>query len=355
VAKRVSVELRWVDEYLSYRWEGCLANLARAYMKAGRPVPERLARLAEDELHYRRAHGYVCLDDEHVSTREYYSYRLSALKRHISSVLYLDASIATQSWRIYSQLIAATCAGVAAAFYGLTMAQSQNVQVQDFLWVLTIAVLLYVLKDRIKELSREKLTRAMQRRFPDFLRRVRDAETGETIATIGERLSYTSKEALEGSVREVRSNAHTIELDEEREETVIRYRTDVKVGRPANGGSPRRIKLIFRFNVQSYLARLDNPQVPIRYFDPGVGAFRSDLAPKVYHINVIVRLARWDEWGRIPRTSLMRVRIVVDKDGIVRIDEVLPNCPTPLVNSALGALCRQSTAVAEFEQEVLDP
>jgi hypothetical protein len=153
----------------------------------------------------------------------------------------------------------------------------------------------------------------------------------------------------------VRSNAHTIELDEEREETVIRYRTDVKVDRPTDGGPARRIKLIFRFNVQSYLARLDNPQVPIRYYDPGVGAFRSDLAPKVYHINVIVRLARWDEWGRIPRTSLMRVRIVVDKDGIVRIDEVLPNCPTPLVATALDMTNKTSTEVAEFEQEVLDP
>lgn len=355
VAKKVAVELRWVDEYLSYRWEGCLANLARAYMKAGNAVPDRLGRLAEAEIRYRRQHNYVCLDDEHLSTREYYSYRLSALKRHISSVLYLDASIVTQSWRFFSQLIAATGAGLAAAFYGLTMAQSQQVQVQDFLWVLTLAVLLYVLKDRIKDISKEKLTRAAQRRFPDFVRRVRDAETGEVVATIAERLSYTSKEALEGSVRHVRSNAHTIELDEEREETVIRYRTDVKVERPKAGGAPRRIKLIFRFNVESYLARLDNPQVPIRYFDPGVGAFRSDLAPKVYHINVIVRLARWDEWGRIPRTSLLRVRLVVDKDGIVRIDEVLPNCPTPLVDAALVSHARTSTEVGEFEQEVLDP
>jgi hypothetical protein len=357
VAKRVAVELRWVDEYLSYRWEGCLANLARAYLKAGPPVPERLGRLAEEEIHYRRRHNYVCLDDEHLSTREYYSYRLSALKRHISSVLYLDASIVTQSWHFYSQLIAAIGTGLAGIFfYGLMMAQSQSaIQAKDFVWVLTVAVVLYVLRDQIKDISKEKLTRALQSRFPDFVRRVRDAETGETIATIGERLSYTSKEALEGSVRQVRSNAHTIELDEEREETVIRYRTDVKVERPADGGPARRIKLICRFNVQSYLARLDNPQVPIRYFDPGVGAFRSDLAPKVYHINVIVRLARWDEWGRIPRTSLLRVRIVVDKDGIVRIDEVLPNCPTPLVEAALGTHDKTSTVVAEFEQEVLDP
>ncbi|MBC7541397.1 MAG: hypothetical protein H7338_01555 [Candidatus Sericytochromatia bacterium] len=356
VAKRVSAELRWVDEYLSYRWEGSLATLARAYLKEGLPVPERFAQLAETEITFRRAHGYVCLDDTELSTREYYSYRLSALKRHISSVLYLDASIVTQSWRMYSQVIAATGAGLAAAFYGITMAQSQRVvQVTDFLWVMTIAVLLYVLKDRVKDISKEKLTHAFQRRFPDYVRQVQDAETHETIATISERLSYTSKDDLVSEVRQVRSNVHTIELDEERAETVIRYQTDVQVEKPSPGGQPRRIKLIFRFNIQPYIARLDNPLVPIRYYDPALGDFRSDLAPKVYHINVICRLARWDAWGKIPRTSLLRVRIVVDKDGIVRIEEVLPNCPTPLLEAALHKLESHPNDLADMDQTVLDP
>lgn len=353
ITRRLAVELRWVDEYLSYRWENCLATLAAAFAKAELPSPERLAQLAADEMTHRRAHGYVCLDDESLSTREYYAYRLSALKRHITSVLYLDARLVTQNWKMISNLIAAAGAGIAAAFSGyFTIKSGMYVSVQNMMMFLGLAVVIYVLKDRIKDISKEKLMHTMKRRFPDYVRDVTDAETGETLGRIEERLGLVSKERLDATVREVRSNVHKVELDDEREETVVVYRTNAKVNQPLNGEPLRRLKLILRFNVQDYLGRLDNPLSAIRYFDAKTGAFRTDLAPKVYHLNVICRLARWDEWDRLPRTSLLRVRIVLNKDGIVRIEEILPNCPTPLVGPTM--LKEASDADLAVENTLLD-
>ena len=50
-------------------------------------------------------------------------------------------------------------------------------------------------------------------------------------------------------------------------------------------------------------------------------------APKVYHLNLILRYAVWQknetEWGP-KKVEFERMRIVLNKEGIVRIESPLP-------------------------------
>ncbi|HZV02756.1 MAG TPA: hypothetical protein VFF73_38970, partial [Planctomycetota bacterium] len=112
-------------------------------------------------------------------------------------------------------------------------------------------------------------------------------------------------------------------LAETATEEVIRYRKEILVGRAGEERVPDgfRIRDILRLNVRHFLARLDDPLDDVQFFDPDRGDFKSARLPKVYHVNVVVRAEQAGENGaRSVRYD--RLRVVLNKDGIVRVDAV---------------------------------
>jgi hypothetical protein len=150
-----------------------------------------------------------------------------------------------------------------------------------------------------------------------------------------ERAHYMAKADLPADVRAVRDQNHVVDLDSEREETVLLYRNHVKLNAREILAEHRRrthVKHFLRFSVDELLPRLDDPSVKVRFYDPEAGGFQRTNAPKVYHLNIVFKLQRFDAGNEPLAPFYQRIRVVLDKDGIQRIEPVaVENLPAPAV------------------------
>jgi hypothetical protein len=182
-----------------------------------------------------------------------------------------------------------------------------------------------VVKDRIKEGLRETVWARVSRYFPDNKLLIHDPTSDIDVGKCKERVIYLTKPMVPADVLAVRNTQHVVDLDQERKETVILYQNDVKLyAREILSEHKRRtdIKHILRFSVEELLARLDNPTARVQFYDPASRIFCRVRAPKVYHLNVVIRLTHWDERSRKEAPFYHRIRVILDKNGIDRIDTV---------------------------------
>ena len=83
------------------------------------------------------------------------------------------------------------------------------------------------------------------------------------------------------------------------------------------------LKNVHRIDISPFLSKLDNPTVPISYFDSD-GSAMTAQAPKVYHINIVIRYeVKFGEGDASRRVDYERYRLVVNKNGIVRMEKVV--------------------------------
>ena len=68
------------------------------------------------------------------------------------------------------------------------------------------------------------------------------------------------------------------------------------------------------------MAKLSDPDKVLRYFDNTKGIVSIE-APKVYHINLIIKYTTTHEQKSV--VELERSRIILNKKGILRIDKVI--------------------------------
>jgi hypothetical protein len=71
---------------------------------------------------------------------------------------------------------------------------------------------------------------------------------------------------------------------------------------------------------------MDNPTARVQFYDAASRLFCRLRAPKVYHLNVVFRFTRWDDKNQKGEPTYQRIRVVLDKNGIHRIDPVVEGC-----------------------------
>ncbi len=331
VSAQLIDRLSHVDEFLTYRFDHTLASL-HFHLAAAWSSPVRLDRVSElihaaadAESEYRDRQGYVTLSPGDDQALALYTYRSSALKKLIDQVLYLDVKTVqeTSRWRSLAAMFGAMAAAFFAGFSDRTVTLPLY---QHSMWLaLTLFALFYVLKDRMKEVLREYVWEHVSRYFPDNKLTISDPTNGVDVGRCHEKVRYLTKKQVPPNVLKVRNASHAIDLDQERKETVVVYRNDLKLyAREILSEHQRRthIKHILRFGVEDLLARLDNPTAKAQFYDPESRIFCRLRAPKVYHLNVVFKLTRWDDLDRVDKSQYTRIRVVLDKNGIHRIDTV---------------------------------
>jgi hypothetical protein len=340
--------LRQVDEFLTYRFDHTLAELHfqlqstwEAPSKLSR-VSERLHEVAEREGMHRARCGYISLSPGDDDALALYTYRSGALKKLVDQVLYLDVKTIqeTNRWKNMAAMLGAL---VAAYFAALTNTGAMfQLYATNLVMAMTIFAFAYVIKDRIKELLRESVWARISRYFPDNKLLIHDPTSNMEVGRCKERVVYMPKSRVPADVLRVRNSNHAIDLDQERKETVILYQNDMKLyAREILSEHQRRtdIKHILRFSVDDLLARLDNPTARVQFYDPQSQIFCRVRAPKVYHLNVVFRLTHWDDQNRKERPNYHRIRVILDKNGIHRIDTVGVNSsPSISVRKSQGPL-----------------
>lgn len=341
-----------VDEYLSYRLEETLIKMYQHLNNI--PHSQRLSEVIQatlaSEMEYRQSEDLIQLHEAtEISRRETYYYRLGLLKKYVSDVLFLQVRNQRKD-KAYRNLIAASGAALAAIWAGVIDLQRfymlsqthENFPFSDFalrfFMIVIVGSIAYIFKDRIKELSREFFYERLKQYLPDHefeivypyydhhAQAARDLKVGHA----HQFMRFLSREGLPPEVLYIRELGHRTNLDPERNEHILHFSQTLRIDTQRiedNLEQIRTLRNIMRYNIATFLEKLDDPNKNLRYYDPETG-IKMIKAPKVYHVNVLFRYASHyvDRKGKSSpeQIEFERIRLILDKQGIQRIETVLP-------------------------------
>lgn len=280
-----------------------------------------MARFAQEQARLRLEAGYALPYEE---PREYFAYRLGLLKKNLQQALYLNTREAAVDNYLRNSA-AMVAAGLAAtwAFIAQAPMQMGGVRASTQFALLGSAVGAYMLKDRIKEWTREWLTRRL--RIDDYSRRI----VPDALARFGlehlagrarERMRFLPQSEVDPEVHAMRIMHRsvigtTVELEE-----VLHYRRrlTLKAQEGARTTAGFGIREIMRFNISALTRRLDDPLDEVSYFNAQSGQFTRSSVPKVYHANLVVSVGA----AHAPERWLSRFRLVLNQEGLIRVEPV---------------------------------
>ena len=317
------------DEYVSLLLEEYLTSLLEA-LRGNPGARERFADVERGVLaivtaqsRYRQAMKYPSVLTPG-SSNETIIYRRGVLKKFISSVLYLKAEFS--EWEGLTQVFFGLAAGSAMLFAVLvTLFFQQRYAMNSMPFVLAV-VISYIFKDRIKDwlklLFSKSLTRWISDRKIDILD---SAGGGERIGLLKEAVTFISDKNLPPDIARLRRIDNITSVDEEgKPERVFKYKKEIILYPEVIIKSHERrrdLNDIMRFNVRELIAQADDAAVDYPYVDAATGDVRVAACSRVYHLNLVLKYSYFDRDGQVT-IHYERIRIVINKDGIVRLEEV---------------------------------
>ena len=317
------------DEYVSLLLEEYLTSLLEA-IRNNPGARERFADVERGVLaivtaqsRYRQAMKYPSVLTPG-SSNETIIYRRGVLKKFISSVLYLKAEFS--EWEGLTQVFFGLAAGGAMLFAVLvTLFFQQRYAMNSMPFVLAV-VISYIFKDRIKDwlklLFSKSLTRWISDRKIDILDSSGD---GARLGLLKEAFTFISDRDIPPDIARLRRIDNITSVDEEgKPERVFKYKKEIILYPEIIIKSHERrrdLNDIMRFNIRELVAQADDAAVDYPYVDPASGELRTAVCSRVYHINLVLKYTYFDKEEQVT-IHYERIRIVVGKDGIVRLEEV---------------------------------
>jgi hypothetical protein len=254
--------------------------------------------------------------------QEYFLYRQSLLNKFIFSSLFL--SLQRKHYHTHLQNIVGSIAAAFAmlVFFILYLWQGTVFVLNSEPFILA-TVVLYVLKDRLKETIRTVFFQKAARLFPDQKTIITSPKTKKVMGKMTEGYLQLPLSSLPKEILSMRNEKfHDILEDIRRPETVLHYKKSVFL-QNTHGVQKRRncLNIIFRYNVEKLLRKADNPFHNYLTFDPSTCNLRSITLPKVYHLNIIMKNStKTKEEGL--KVQYKKFRVVVNKKGICRIEQL---------------------------------
>lgn len=319
------------DEYLSYRTELVLLRARDALPDDAEEIGELLAQ----EISYRHEHGLLVLSEGEDAPQdlEAYTYRLGLLKKYLGEALFLQ-TISDKKDHLYKNYAAAIGAGLAAFFAGIVEHQRLQYLTGDgsglrFSFLIGLAVLAYIFKDRIKELSRDYFNTRLKERLPDARYRLLHQNVLPDGTKVDTQLGIATEyfrfvKSVPSDVEYLRSLGQSQNHDPIRREHVVHVarRFDFQVLNEKRMHFPL-LKNVVRLDISPFLNKLDNPTVAVSFYDKNRHA-KTVHAPKVYHVNIVFRYETlFGAEASMVKVDYERQRLVIDKNGIVRLEPLL--------------------------------
>jgi len=284
-------------------------------------VIQVLSTCAATEAAYRHAQGFVNLEYTSGTNREYFLYRRSLLKKAVQQALWVKTR------RRQADSYLRNAAGMVAAGMAATWALIAQLPARFFslsplaqTLMFVLPVVAYIMKDRIKEVTKEWMIRRM---------RAYDQET----EFVGSQLAKSGLGSLRGTLREkasfldhapddvlaIRQRSRWIAGARLGGESVLVYRRKLEILTPPEE-QPRStdelaLRQIIRLNLRHFMTRLDERDQIVRHYEPSIGGFATHEIAKVYHLNVVARIG-----GPGQEAHLKRWRVVFSREGIERIE-----------------------------------
>jgi hypothetical protein len=313
-----------IDEYVSLLAEECsyelLELLKRQDLDHNADYTKELLGLIRAEVDYRKAKGYPSIAVKEGDNEELL-YRRNVLKDYTQSVLQLNTRTRPEG-KVTQQLIFGLAAGLA-----MVWATAVALYAQYKFGIFTMAffvslVISYIFKDRIKELVRDYLSSKILRSFFDQKVNICPGSGRQQIGFSRESFSFVDDEAVDKEVMRVRNRDKIARIgDYSLGEEIILYRKKITLFSKSFEQLYRNFPLkgvsdISRFNVARLTRKMVNPKSPLFALDNG--GYQRVTGRRVYHVNFVIKYSFQDE------ECYRRIRVVMDRSGIKRIEEVGP-------------------------------
>ncbi len=273
---------------------------------------------------------------------EEYSHRVGFLKKFCMNILFLKVQRSSKR-KAWEEVLFAIAAGGAMAFalgVGL-FAQSRYPQASFNFFML--AVVGYMFKDRLKEALRRIISSYMGKFLYERTTVIVDPVTHDDVGVCREKVDYGDAVEVPREVARLRAADDLVTVAQgELSEMVIRYRKRIALDsemlpRIADG-LVSGVTDIIRLNVDRLLHDMDDPEYALDYVDLEDFSVGKLQMAKSYRVDVAFRFAVDD--GRHQRTTVRIVRLVLDRNGIKRMTDLVPETvvtdSTPMTEQVPG-------------------
>ena len=322
----------YVDEFLN----NCVNYYLTALLEKIRVRKLELSELSDTEVSdllvleskYAREHFSQRSFSDNVFENEYIVYRRGLLNKFILDALQLNSSISSVDQR-FRNLIGATAAGVAMLFYMLLLAWNWESFAFNSVPFILFTVILYILKDRVKEGMKTVSLSRMFKWFSDFTTNIRSLDGKELFGKLQESFTFLDEKEVPKDILIMRNREfHDVLEDIKRPEQVIYYRKVINFRTPQAKQDPRLsgYNIILRFNIERFLYKASDPYHNYLTFDSASRSLLDIRLPKVYHLNIIMKNTFYDDKGKL-MVELKKFRLIIDKNGIKHIQHIRREVP----------------------------
>jgi len=191
-----------------------------------------------------------------------------------------------------------------------------------------IIVISYIFKDRIKDWLKLLFSRNLTRWFSDREIKILDPASSKKIGILKEAFTFISEKAVPPDIERLRNIDNITSIDEDgKPERVFKYKKEIAF-------YPEKILMvhdrrkdlndIMRFNIKDFVTQADDSRVDYSCVDPASGRIVTVPCARVYHMNVVIKYSYADAQGQ-KKVHYDRIRIVLNKEGLVRLEEVRLN------------------------------
>lgn len=252
------------------------------------------------------------------SKEEFILYREALLNKFVIDPLLLKTDRSSVDQR-YKNIIASIPAAVAMLIYMILFAWQWNYFIVNSEPFILLTVVIYVMKDRIKEELRLLSYQKAAKWFSDYTTEIHS--NGDDLGTLRESFTFVQEAQVDPKILQIRNkDFHGVLKWFKRPEQIIFYKKSVRMSdKLKSAESPfYGLNLIFRLDIHHFLAKAEDAFQQTLVLDPVTKMIRRVQLPRVYHINIIIKTII----GKKGAPQISKFRLIVDKNGIKRVENL---------------------------------
>lgn len=249
------------------------------------------------------------------SREEFILYQEGLLNKFVIDPLLLNTSRSAVDQR-YKNLITGLPAAIAMLIYMILFTWQWHYFIVNSEPFILLTVIIYVMKDRIKEELRLISYQQAARWFSDYTTEIHSNSID--LGTLRESFTFIQESKVSPKILETRNQEfHGVLKRFKRPEQIIYYKKNVVLTEKLQTLETRfyGLNLIFRLDIHHFLNKAEDAYQQTLTLDPETKMIRRVQLPRVYHINIIMKTTL----GKNGTPRISKYRLIVDKSGIKRV------------------------------------
>lgn len=317
LSEEVLSNVGFTDEFISHQVEIRTMKIVRAFWNSSqsglKEAIDMMAEFLERERVYKTNKGYshAVVGDE-INNRKLL-FRHSLLKKYIESALFLKVDT-TQDGQAVKQISFSLAAGLAMMVSMLVTLPFQKYLGNYPNLIFIILIVIYMLKDRIKELTRWLFAYQLKDKYYDnkTVARIKNRPVG----TIKEGMDFITDDKVPEEVLRLRRRNRLENDNQLLQEKIILYRKKVAIDNEVLKNQYdydfRGINDIIRYHINYLTKKMDNPVSSIDILDEH-RQLVTLKAERTYVLHFVMQF-KWED-----QVEYKSFRVVVNRSGIISI------------------------------------